>query len=182
MEKSMLQPLTEQEKKFAEENHNLVYDFLHKRNYNVEDFYSIVIFGYLKAVQMYQRRKSLQEKCGFSVIAFQYMHAEIQMHFRAVDSQKRKPTESIISLDDGNEEGDNLYNVAVGESFESDVMEKELIKELMENLSEDQRKIAKLKMDGYSNKEVYMLLEIKPSTYYKKIKRIRAIVEVVLES
>lgn len=43
-----LEKLTETEKKFAEENHNLVYGFLHKNGYSIESFYNIVVFGYLK--------------------------------------------------------------------------------------------------------------------------------------
>lgn len=36
-----LEKLTESEKKFAEENHNLVYGFLHKNGYSIESFYEL---------------------------------------------------------------------------------------------------------------------------------------------
>ena len=51
----VLEKLSVIERKFAEENHNLIYGFLHKHGYSIEDFYSIVVFGYLKAVQEYHR-------------------------------------------------------------------------------------------------------------------------------
>lgn len=45
-----MERMSDIERKFAEENHNLVYSFLHSNKYNIEDFYSIAVMGYLKAV------------------------------------------------------------------------------------------------------------------------------------
>ena len=45
----------------------------------------------------------------------------------------------------------------------------------MENLSEVQRDILKLKLEGYSNKEVHLSLEIPTSTYYKELDRIKVV-------
>ena len=50
-----MERMSDIERKFAEENHNLVYSFLHSNKYNIEDFYSIAVMGYLKAVQAYIR-------------------------------------------------------------------------------------------------------------------------------
>ena len=175
-----LQPLNETEKKFAEDNHNLVYGFLHRYNYSIEDYYNVVIFGFLKAVQIYSRRKELQEKYDFPFIAWQYMRSEIGNNFRTENSQKRKPTEAIISLDAEYAETENLYNAVGGKSAEADVMELELINDIIKNFSEVQRKIAELKINGYSNKETYLIVGMQPSTYYKEMKRIRAIVDNLL--
>lgn len=94
-----LEKLTEQEKKFAEDNHNLIYGFLHRYRYSIEEWYNVVVFGYLKAVQTYNRRKELQGKYDFPFIAWQYMRSEIGNHFKIQNSQKRKPPQSVISLD-----------------------------------------------------------------------------------
>ena len=50
-----LQPRTQEEREFAEQHHDLVIDFLRYRCLSVNDFYDIVIFGYLSAVQQYFR-------------------------------------------------------------------------------------------------------------------------------
>ena len=50
-----LQPMTQEEREFAEQHHDLVIDFLRYRWLSVNDFYDIVIFGYLSAVQQYFR-------------------------------------------------------------------------------------------------------------------------------
>lgn len=153
MEKHKLQPLTETEKKFAEDSHNLVYKFLHRYNYSIEEYYNIAIFGFLKAVQVYHRREDLQGKYDFPFIAWQYMKSEIGNHVRTENSQRRKPTETIISLDAEYAEKENIYNVVGGKSAEDDVLDKELLDDIMENLSDLQRAIVQLKISCYSNKE-----------------------------
>lgn len=177
MEKIKLQPLSDFEKRQAEENHGLVYSFLHRHGYSIEKFYNICIFGFLKGIQVYNRRADLQEKYKLAFICERYMQAELGNHFRMENYQKRKPAEAIISLDADYAEMENLYNRIIGKSLEDEFMETELLMELLKNLSEIQRKITKMKLEGYGNKEIYILLDIKPSVYYKELQQIKAILE-----
>ena len=50
-----LRPMTQEERDFAEQHHNLVIDFLRYRRLPMDEFYDVVIFGYLSAVQQYIR-------------------------------------------------------------------------------------------------------------------------------
>lgn len=50
-----LWPMTQEERKFAEQEHGLVIDFLRYRRLPMDEFYDVVIFGYLSAVQQYFR-------------------------------------------------------------------------------------------------------------------------------
>lgn len=50
-----LHPMTQEEREFAEQRHDLVIDYLRYRRLPMSDFYDIVIFGYLSAVQQYFR-------------------------------------------------------------------------------------------------------------------------------
>lgn len=177
MENHKLQPLTEAEKKQAEESHNLLYSFLHRHGYSIEAYYNIAIFGYLKGIQIYNRREDLRNKYKLAFICEQYMRSEVGNHFKMENAQKRKPAENIISLDAEYTETENLYNCVPGNSADpvSEIIEAELLAELLENLTGSQRKIAEMRMDGYKNKEIYLLLEIKPSTYYKEMQRIKAV-------
>ena len=173
-----LQPLTDFERKFAEENHNLIYKFLHRYDYSLEDFYDIAVFGYLKAVQIYNHRKYLRNKYDFPFISWQYMRAELGNYFRMENAKKRRPAEGMVSLDAMNSELENLYNymdTVGGNPIESEILDKERLMEVLDNLSETQRKIAELKVDGYSSKEIYSALEIKPSTYYVEVNRIKKV-------
>lgn len=57
-----LEKLTDTERNFAEENHNLIYGFLHQKELSIEEYYNIAVFGFLKAVQVYHRRKRFEWK------------------------------------------------------------------------------------------------------------------------
>lgn len=177
MENHKLQPLSEHEKQQAENNHNLVYSFLHRHGYDMENCYDVVVFGYLKAIQVYNRREDLQKNYQLAFICEQYMRSEIGNYFRTETAQKRKPTENIISLDADYAETENFYNCVGGKSAEVVLMEAESIGDILENLSETQRKITVMKIKGYENKEIYLILEIKPSTYYRELQRIRSVLE-----
>ena len=173
-----LKPLSNYERKFAEENHNLVYDFLHKHGYSLENYYDVAIFGFLKAVQIYNRREDLRKKYAFPFISQQYIRSEIGNHCRMEDAKKRKPSGTLVSLDAEYAETENLYNcigVIDGKSPESEIVAMEQMTEMLSSLSDTQRKIAELKVDGYSSKEIYSALEMKPSTYYVEVNRIKKV-------
>ena len=178
MDNYKLKPLTDFERKFATENHNLVYDFLHRHGYSLENYYDVAIFGFLKAVQIYNNREYLRNKYAFPFISQQYMRSEIGNHCRMEDAKKRKPSGTLVSLDVEYAETENLYNyisVVGGKSPESEIVAIERMSEMLNSLSATQRKIAALKVDGYNSKEIYSTLEIKPSTYYMEINRIKKV-------
>ena len=178
MDNYKLEPLTDFGRKFATENHNLVYDFLHRHGYSLEIYYDIAIFGFLKAVQIYNRREDLRNKYAFPFISQQYIRSEIGNHCRMEDAKKRKPSGTLVSLDAEYAETENLYNcigVVGGKSPESEIVAMEQMTEMLNSLSDTQRKIAELKVDGYSSKEIYSALEIKPSTYYVEVNRIKKV-------
>lgn len=177
MEKYRLEPLSDLEKREAESNHGLVYKFLHKYGYSVEDAYSVAIFGYLKGIQIYNRREDLQKQYKLSVICYRCMRSELGNNYRMEQSQKRKPMEELLSLDADCFDMENLYNSVGGKSLEAEYMETESFNQVMEKLTDKQRKIVKFKMDGYSNSEICAMTEIPSSTFYKEINRIKAILE-----
>ena len=171
-----MEKLTEKEKKFAEDNHNLIYKYLREHGYSIEEHYSTAVFGYLTAVQAYHRKEKLNGNYNFSYIAYQYMRAEFSNQRKHDNAKKRIPMENIQSLDEEYEESENLYNCILGgKSAEDEVIDSERMTELLEILSAIQRKIISLRMGGFSNKEILLILEIKPSTYYKELCRIKEV-------
>lgn len=105
------------------------------------------------------------------------MLAEIKDHFIEQNAQKRKPMEITVSLDINYAETDNIYNLVGGKSVEDEVLESKQVDEMMENLSEVQRDILKLKLEGYDNKEILSLLGIPSSSFYKEMNRIKVVME-----
>lgn len=183
MDNYKLEKLTDFERKFATENHNLIYGFLHQYGYNLETYYDVAVFGYLKAVQIYNRREDLRNKYAFPFISQQYMRSEIGNHFRTENAKKRKPSETVVSLDAEYSETENLYNCVADineNSPELEMLKMEQLTEFLNSLSDTQRKIAQMKLDGYSNKEIYLSLEIRRSTYYAEMQRIKKTLEKVI--
>lgn len=68
-------PLNDTQRIFAEKNHNLVYKFLHKKNLPASEYYDIVIFGYLRAVQRYLTDPNLAGY-SFATVAWRAMEGE----------------------------------------------------------------------------------------------------------
>ena len=64
--------LTEEQKRFAEQHHVLVERFLWKNHLERSEFYDVVIFGYLEAVQEFLEKPELS-KYPFSSIAWRKM-------------------------------------------------------------------------------------------------------------
>lgn len=180
MERNRLQFFTEQEKIFAEKNHNLIYAFLHTYKYSVSEYYNIVVFGFLKAVQAYHRNEDKHNKYDFQYFAWQHMKSEIGNYLKMENAKKRKPEYGTVSLDAEYSETEALHNCIGGNSAEDEAMEKELLNLILDNLSDTQRKIVCMKVDGYSNKEMIVFLEIPSSTFYKEMERIKSVVEKVL--
>ena len=61
-------PLTKEQQEFAAEHHGLVYKFLNDNHLPEDEFYDVVIFPYLKAVQDYFSDESAQ-RYSFAAIA-----------------------------------------------------------------------------------------------------------------
>ena len=175
MEKIELQPLTEHEKYITEKNHPLIYAFLHRCGYSVDEYYGIAAEGYVKGVQAHCRKPERKGRHTLAFICWQYMRAELRNYFKIQKAQKRIPVENIISLDT-----EHSYEFAGNSSPEIDLLEIELTKQLMENLSIKQRRITELKLIGYENKEIYHHLNISRTTYYRELQRIRVELEKVI--
>ena len=69
-------PLNDTQRIFAAKNHNLVYKFLHEKNLPASEYYDIVIFGYLRAVQRYLTDPNLAGY-SFSTVAWRAMKGEV---------------------------------------------------------------------------------------------------------
>ena len=58
-------PLTEAESEFAAEHHSVIYGYLRKAGLPEDDFYDVVVFGYLRAVRKYLARPELRKYSFF---------------------------------------------------------------------------------------------------------------------
>lgn len=84
-------PLNDTQRIFADKNHNLVYKFLHEKNLPASEYYDIVIFGYLRAVQRYLSEPNLAGY-SFATVAWRAMEGEVvnKVHIRHDNEQWNK--------------------------------------------------------------------------------------------
>lgn len=83
-----MKTMTDEQRKLAEENHDLVYEFLKANQLPINQYYDIVIFGYLCAVQEYCENLALQ-RYKFTTIAWKKMQRELSSYHSYIGSQKR---------------------------------------------------------------------------------------------
>lgn len=88
--------LSERQKLFAEEHHNVIEDFLRLQKLPVDEFYDVVVFRFLNAVKQYDECDDLKQY-EFAVVANRQMSLAVDNHFEK--ERIRKKGYQILSLD-----------------------------------------------------------------------------------
>ncbi len=96
MAKAKKYVLTEQERDFAEKNHNLIYTFLHRNHLEIDEFYEPAAFGFLRAVVKYHRLPWLKEKYEFYNIAWNCLRTNVG---NEIDAKRRRTSHIAYSFD-----------------------------------------------------------------------------------
>ena len=86
--------LTEEQSAFAEKHHHVVMDFLRRKRLPESEFYDVVIFRYLRAVQLYCINPQLR-RYKFEAIAFKAMDWQMKSYWR----KAYKTLDKTLSLD-----------------------------------------------------------------------------------
>ena len=148
-------PLSDRQRDYAGEHVGIVYSFLHRNFLPVDDYYDIVIFGYLAAVQQYDEDRRLQSRYSFSTIAWRQMQFSVYDYYRSCSRQKRKAL--VFSLDC--EMSDPLQAIdlllpGIKRNVHESAIEKFHTLEMMSCLTEKEQEIVKLKACGYTYREI----------------------------
>lgn len=101
----MMKPMTDEQRQLAEENHDLVRAFLKENSLSESQYYDVVIFGYLRAVQEYCEKPALQ-RYSFGTVAWRKMACELKDYRRYLASQKHAYI--TVSLQDSVSEGSDM--------------------------------------------------------------------------
>lgn len=176
-----LYPLTDDQVRFCEDNHNLVFSFLHKRNYSVDEFYTVVILDYIRACQIYLERKDLQEKTPFPVVAHMNMKRAISNHFVNENRKCRKAEGKIISIEQllYSDVGDSsvreipVDGIDVLDGIVRDEEDKKLMDNIRSLLTIRQSEILQAVLEGYKEREIYKQLNIGRKIYKSEFEEIK---------
>ena len=142
-----LRPFTKEEQQFAEENHDLVYAFLNEKKLSEDEYYDVVVFGYLRAVQEFCGTSKLR-KYKFSTLAWKRMQHTLMDYYKYVSSPKRNA--QVISLDEpiDSEDGSCIADTISYDDIMSELKEELLMHELAKKLSPREMRIVKMKVRG----------------------------------
>ena len=144
-----LRPMIKEERGFAEQHHELVIDFLRCKRLPMDDFYDIVIFGYLSAVQQYFRNPPAGVK--FKAMAFRAMKDSILRDGEY--NARAKRCAYIISLDDMNVQ-------APKQDTERQVEDKALLEQVVSVATPKEAKIISFLVDGFALREAAQRLKM----------------------
>ncbi len=152
--KMTMRPLSADEQRFAAQNHDLVYAFLHEKGLPFEVFYDVAIFGYLRAVQEYLTDPRFVVY-AFSTIAWKRMQSSVTSYCRAMAAPSRSaPTVSLsdpIGTDDALTWEDILSRRDEGFlHYETRL----LMDGLHSRLLPQQMRIVRMKLDGFRMHEI----------------------------
>ena len=144
--------LTEEQKIFAEQNHMLVERFLWKNHLERAEFYDVVIFGYLKAVQEFLEKPELS-KYPFSSIAWRKMRYSMINEYIYRNCPKRNAPmgtyredyEPALSREQVLEQ---MNRVAV------ELEHRALLQQLMSHMTAKEKEVVCMRAAGYTYREI----------------------------
>ena len=146
--------MTEKQKQLAADNHNLIYSFLNKHNLNEEEYYDLAAIGLCKAAKYYK-----DDVSKFSTYAFRCMINTVLNEMKTKNLARRIPEELVGSYNNTicGENGEEIEFIDIlpcDIDFEKDVIAKAMIDNCMRNLSEKNRLVFTLLLDGYTHREI----------------------------
>lgn len=128
--------MSEQQRRFAAEQHNLIYAYLREMGWPASEYYDIAAFGFLRAVRRYLTEPALQ-KYRFSTVAWRAMGQSITSFHRA--EARRKEAEQ------------RYVDAAAPPADPFEELESRLIlHDLAALSSEQQYRLAAMRLQGYS--------------------------------
>jgi len=149
--------MTQEEREFAEQRHNLVIDFLRYRRLPMDDFYDVVIFGYLSAVQQYFRDPPAGVE--FQTMAFRAMKDSVlregEYHARA------KRCGYTVSLET---EGRHSTIPDQKQDIERQTERKALLEQAVKAATPKESKIIELLINGFALHEAARFLKMPRAT------------------
>lgn len=177
-----MEALNQRERRFAEENHGLIYSFLNYYRLPETEYYDICAIAYLHAVKDWHGKPELREKYRFSTIAFKKMLAAKIKKYHA---DRIRDAYIAFSLNDLNTEG-NEYMAQMPDPYDAlrEAQERqdmaELLKDVMPALTERQRSHLIKLLEGKDHREITREDHVAFTEFWSDRKAIRAATAAVI--
>lgn len=155
----MIKALTDEQKKFAAENHGMIFAFLHDAGLPVDEFYGAAAIGFLRAVNKYYERSDLL--CySFSTIAWKNMRSEssnYQKRLRRIQKADAELCDSISSAKYSLWRGSRSWQSEIAIYLET----QRLLHEIASALPDKQAQAVVLKAKGYNLNEIAKIMRMR---------------------
>ena len=169
-------PLTPEQRLFASEHHGLVYAFLKERNLSVNEYYDVIIFGFLRAVRRYFTEADLREY-KFSTIAWNCMYVDLCNHFKAQHRQKRTATVVSIHVSKFDDGLSYEETIAPPDELMQQLEARLLLHDLSKRVSKQQMDMVRLRGRGYSDRDIAQKQNISMSQVKKLLNEVRLVLK-----
>lgn len=150
---SRLHEMTPLQRQFAAEHQNVVFRFLNQKKLPIDDYYDIVIFGYLQAVQEYDENPALS-RFQFSTIAWTRMNGCLCSHYTYENRKMRKaPTVNIHSHTQAGRTLDEILPDR-RKDLQEQTADRLFVMEVLSCLTETEQQMVHMKADGLTCREI----------------------------
>lgn len=169
--------LSDAERQFASEHHQLIYGFLNKYALAEDDYYGVAALGFLRAVHKYLTKAELR-RFSFSTIAYRAMFQSVSQYRRSL---KRQPGfADALSLDTGGIDGRPLATglPAAERAAYVELEENLLLHALIKKLPPGHSEVVRLRLLGYGIHEIAQRQAVSDKKMRELLRQIR---EVFLE-
>lgn len=173
-----LEPMTDEERDFAAQYHDLVYKFLRARRLPEDEYYDVVIFGYLDAVQTNFRNPVAPELQNFPALAYTCMEYKVLADWQRKQRLKRRGDYMALSMDAALTDTDNFtfHDILPDKMRDtaSEVENADLIARIFDSMTNMERKTLNLFLSGYKPLHIAELLGVSLSQIYNRLYYFRA--------
>lgn len=167
--------MTPRQREIATKAHNMIYSYLRLRKLPIDDYYDVVVFGFMEAVQQYDENKELAKKYSLTTIAYRKMDDRLAAYRIYENRQKR--TADVRSLEAPLVGAENMCiadTLPSKESPEQDAEANVIYLQIAAQTTPAQRAAAEARAAGYTAKEAAEHLHTTPTAIYNRIHRFRA--------
>lgn len=168
-----LHELTLLQKQYAEEHIGTVYSFLRHKSLPVDEYYDIVTFGYLSAVQDFDEDPRLS-RYSFTTIAWRRMNSCLCDHYTYENRQKRRAV--TVSIHSGTEYGLTLDEILPErkKGIHEQSADRMFMLEILSCLTETEKQMVQLKADGLSFREIGEIFSLSANGICSRFRRMRS--------
>lgn len=149
--------MTPQQRRFAAEHHNLIYAFLREKGWAEDEYYDIAAFGFLRAVIRYLTETDIR-KYAFSTVAWRAMTQSISSYHRAEARRLESERSYVLTMQ------------AAADDPYSELEANLLYYDLLSMSTEEQRRLAVMRRQGYSIAETARRQGMSPARVWRLLR------------